>query len=482
MSSMVRKSFQFFVFAAIVAVSLACTTVNLGPVGVKDAKLARDPEGNQPTTLFAQDDTFYFLAELVNAPPATRVKASWTALEVDGMQLNLPVDEAEITSGSGLLQFKLANNELWPAGRYKIDLYLNDQLARSLEFQVEPTAAAVAPPADSPTPSPEPGAPPTSPPPTAAPDPGETPAPNPGVTPSPELPAATTAITREEQSSAGDTLAGETDSGPPPLPLEPYVHPSGVFSMLVPQGWPVLNEDATSARFGSEDASVGSVFADVGAVYDETEMQEFVDSFAGSFITTFASDYQVIEQKSRPDGGIYLAARYGSAQGNGNADFLFTRQEQVIFVLYFVSPAGQDLASTWTAILDSYQVGSDVPQPDAAGATVTPPPPPPPTAVPSPPTSTPAPLTDQFAPPPGRSRLYLVNKYEQDILFTINNSETRIPAGSETPIDLDAGQYSYSVNFADRSTGGEVSLAPDQSWAILVDAEGNVYYAQQIHP
>lgn len=468
---MVYKFFQLFVLAAIMAASLACNALNLGPVGVKDAKLARDPEGSQPTTLFAQDDTFYFLAELVNAPPTTRVKASWTALEVDGMQLNLPVDEAEITSGSGLLQFKLANNELWPAGRYKIDLYLNDQLARSLEFQVEPTAAAALP-VDSPTPSPEPSATPTSPPSTAVPDPG--------ITPSPELPAATTVITRAEQSSAGDTLAGETDPGPP-LPLEPYAHPSGVFTMLVPQGWRVLNEDATSVRFGNEGATVGSVFADVGAVYDEAEMQEFVGSFAGSFITTFAPDYRVIEQRSWPGGGIYLAASYGSGQGNGNVDFLFTRQEQVVFVLYFVSPAGQNLASTWAAILDGYRVDPAALPAGAAGATVTPPPPPP-TATPSPPTSTPAPLTDQFAPPPGRSRLYLVNKYEQDIVFTINNSETRIPAGSETPIDLDAGQYSYSVNFADRSTGGEVSLAPDQSWAILVDAEGNVYYAQQIHP
>lgn len=474
MSSMVRKSFLVVMLTAIMAVSLACNTLRLGPVGVKDAKLARDPEGSQPTTLFAQDDTFYFLAELVNAPPGTRVRASWTALEVDGMQLNLPVDEAEITSGSGLLQFKLANNELWPAGRYKIDLYLNDQLARSLEFQVEPTAAAAVAPANRPTPAPEPGAAPASSPPAVAPEPGP-------VTTT-ELPAATTAITREEQSSTGDTLAEEMVVEAPPLPLETYAHPSGVFTMLVPQGWQVLNEDATSVRFGSEGASVGSVFADVGTAYDEAEMQEFADSFAGSFITTFARDYQVIEQKNQPDGAIHLAARYRSAQGNGNADFLFTRQERVVTVLYFVSPAGQNLSATWAEILDSYQVDPNALHRAAVGTTAAPPPSPP-TATPlAEATATPAPLTDQFAPQPGRSRLYLVNKYEQEILFTINNSETRIPAGSEMPIDLDAGQYSYSVNFADQSTVGEVNLAPDQSWAILVDAEGNVYYAQQIYP
>ena len=125
-----------FVAAVLILASLACS-FSASTASIKDAKLARDNEGTQPTTTFSPTDTFFLLAELANAPDDTKAKASWTAVEVEGEQPNTFIDQAELTSGSGTLHFKLSNNGPWPAGKYKVDLYLNDKMVKTLEFTVQ---------------------------------------------------------------------------------------------------------------------------------------------------------------------------------------------------------------------------------------------------------------------------------------------------------------------------------------------------------
>jgi hypothetical protein len=294
------------------------------------------------------------------------------------------------------------------------------------------------------------------------------------------------------RSSTGDTLDSATLAArSTPLPTEPYVHPSGAFTLLVPVGWPVINEDETSIRLGNDQSSVGAVFADVGVVYTESQLQDFIDSFAVSFVETFATDYQVVEQKPQVDSSTYLTMSYSSAGNTGDVDFLFSQQGTVIFVLYFVTLAYDEMRPTWNIILNSYQVYPQIlstnamtPTPAPALPAATPSPAPAlATATPlPPPTSTPAPLINQFAPPPGRSRLYVVNQYQAEVALVTNGVENKIPAENEAPIDLDSGQYTYIINFPDKAIEGQVAMAPDQSWAILIDKEGNVYYAQQIYP
>lgn len=60
----------------------------------------------------------------------------WTAVDAEGVDANFQIDEAELTSGSGTLTFNLSTDGLWPAGAYKVELYLNDKLDRTLEFEV----------------------------------------------------------------------------------------------------------------------------------------------------------------------------------------------------------------------------------------------------------------------------------------------------------------------------------------------------------
>ena len=100
--------------------------------------MARDAAGEDLTTTFAPGDTFYCLVQLANAPGETKVKAVWSAVEVQGVEPNRKIDEVEVATGSGPIQFNLTNKTgAWPTGRYKVDLYLDGKLDRTLEFSVE---------------------------------------------------------------------------------------------------------------------------------------------------------------------------------------------------------------------------------------------------------------------------------------------------------------------------------------------------------
>jgi flagellar basal body-associated protein FliL len=130
--------FQLLIIVVVMlAVSLACGG-SFSTAKIFSAKMTADSEGTKETTVFSQDQTFYCIVNLANAPEDTKLKAVWTAVEVEGEQPNLLIDQAEMTSGNqNVFTFNLTNNQLWPTGKYKVDLYLNDKLDRTLEFTVE---------------------------------------------------------------------------------------------------------------------------------------------------------------------------------------------------------------------------------------------------------------------------------------------------------------------------------------------------------
>jgi hypothetical protein len=124
---------------ALVAVGLVLWVAgcSFSTANIKSAKLASDREGTQETTVFAPDQVIYCLVQLANAPDDTKVKADWIAVEAQGAEPNTKIADAEKTSSDGLIIFDLSNTQPWPTGKYKVDLYLNDKLNRTLEFQVQ---------------------------------------------------------------------------------------------------------------------------------------------------------------------------------------------------------------------------------------------------------------------------------------------------------------------------------------------------------
>ena len=133
-------------FIAISLVIQACS-FSFSTANFNDAFMSEDADGNQRTTSYGQGDTFYAIVDLANAPEDTVVRAVWFAVNAEGEAANTQLDDVSSTSGAARLTFNLTNavNMLWPAGQYRVDLYLNGEFKSSLEFQVVGTQAALPP-------------------------------------------------------------------------------------------------------------------------------------------------------------------------------------------------------------------------------------------------------------------------------------------------------------------------------------------------
>lgn len=124
----------------LMVLSLAACGGSAGPVTIQSVKLARDNGGEpgETVTSFRPDDhIFHAVVELNRIETGLKVRLTWIAVNAGGQQ-GFEIDSAEFT---GLAvntihgQIKLPND--WPAGSYKLDIYLNDTLARSVEFTVQ---------------------------------------------------------------------------------------------------------------------------------------------------------------------------------------------------------------------------------------------------------------------------------------------------------------------------------------------------------
>jgi hypothetical protein len=406
------------------------------------------------------------------------------------------IGEKEVTGSSGPVNFSLSPTQPWPAGNYKVELFLNDELKQTLDFTVEVDEAALAP-----EPTPEPTEEPTEEP-TATPEPTEEPTEEPTATPEP-----TEEPTEEAVSSSGDTLATEgseegTEEGseeaaaaeeeaaddPEPLPFqeEPYVHPSGAFTFIVPEAWELSSEDETSAVWAGEGAEVGTVFTNVGLELTNKQMQDYIDTFIENFLPYYGDDYQIIEQTVQPDDSIYVSVSYSSENGDGYVDFFFEQRETVVFVLFFATTNWDELWTTWNEIIASYAVDPEAALAAAPAAATPAPQEPVATPTPAPPTATPAPAVDPLAPAAGRSRLWVFNEFGQELVFSINNQQHTIPTGgfdNMTAIDLDPGRYTYTISLpGGGAANGEVTMAANEAWAVGVRGDSAVYDPFKVYP
>jgi hypothetical protein len=135
--TMQRKFHIFWLLPILVLLlGLACN-FSASTASIKNAVMTLDEAGSQPANgVFSTTQPFFCQVELANAPDDTKVKAAWTAVDVEGADANTAIDETEVESG-GTVTFRLDNEGPWPVGKYKVDLYLNDKLDRTLEFEVK---------------------------------------------------------------------------------------------------------------------------------------------------------------------------------------------------------------------------------------------------------------------------------------------------------------------------------------------------------
>ena len=106
---------------------------------ITNAHLASDESDTEQVDGYSPTDLgFYCYFDLNNAPDSTVVKGVWTLIFADGYESNSEIDSAEITGGDETYYFSLGGStDPWPVGTYKIDLYVDDNLVETIEFEVQ---------------------------------------------------------------------------------------------------------------------------------------------------------------------------------------------------------------------------------------------------------------------------------------------------------------------------------------------------------
>lgn len=129
-------------FLALAMAALALSACGFSTANIQDAILGRGYDnGNivDPTTVFAQEDQeIQLVVKVGNAPDDTEVKTVWSMVAVSGYEPTVLYESPlTLSSGENIAHFSLTNDQLWPAGSYKVEIYLNGELDRTVEYEVE---------------------------------------------------------------------------------------------------------------------------------------------------------------------------------------------------------------------------------------------------------------------------------------------------------------------------------------------------------
>lgn len=93
-------------------------------------------EVTHPTNHFAPDDkTLYACVATVGSSKNATLNAKWSYLEGRG-QLVSSISQSIATDGPALTTFKVQNPDLWPGGRYKVEISIDGKLVASQDFQI----------------------------------------------------------------------------------------------------------------------------------------------------------------------------------------------------------------------------------------------------------------------------------------------------------------------------------------------------------
>ena len=115
-------------------------------VTIEKTVLAREHNDKfEPVKSFKPDDTFAVLVFLSEPKVGTKVKAVWTLFDAGGMEdkqltvkkVELTPETVEGTKEANRINFSLSHDDPYPAGDYKVDIYLNGELAKTVEFTIK---------------------------------------------------------------------------------------------------------------------------------------------------------------------------------------------------------------------------------------------------------------------------------------------------------------------------------------------------------
>jgi hypothetical protein len=135
----------FFVFNVIAQTD---STENIEKVGVEEISLARDNgsgEAGETTSVFTTTDVpIHCFVQLASAK-SVLVKMNFVAVKATGLKPETKVVTVNYkTNGkSNVVKFNASPETVWAAGAYRIDISLDNKLAKSLEFEIKKSAKEI---------------------------------------------------------------------------------------------------------------------------------------------------------------------------------------------------------------------------------------------------------------------------------------------------------------------------------------------------
>lgn len=128
----------------LISLNTACSfsAGKTGKVGVESAALAKDAGGKAGETVTgfsSSDKVQYFVVGLSEGKAGTHVKGVWTAVNA-GDAVNTKIVETEVVTvddEQNKANFHISMPDGFPAGDYKADFYLDDTLAKTINYKVQ---------------------------------------------------------------------------------------------------------------------------------------------------------------------------------------------------------------------------------------------------------------------------------------------------------------------------------------------------------
>jgi len=113
----------------------AAASVSITKVGLGNA-VGADKHVVSETSSLAPNDTIYAVVETAGTGKAT-LKAKWTYVK-DGDVKDVEETTQDIEAvGPASTEFHISKNDGWPAGNYKVEVFINDKSNGAKEFTVK---------------------------------------------------------------------------------------------------------------------------------------------------------------------------------------------------------------------------------------------------------------------------------------------------------------------------------------------------------
>ena len=121
--------------AAVVAAAPAKAPLTVAKVTLGDAVNAEHKISRPGSSFAASDKTIYASVATEGSSGGATLNAKWSYLEGQG-QLVSSVSQSIATDGPAVTTFKVENPDLWPAGKYKVEISLDGKPVATQDFAI----------------------------------------------------------------------------------------------------------------------------------------------------------------------------------------------------------------------------------------------------------------------------------------------------------------------------------------------------------